>query len=190
MTCLAISSESPITSTSRAPSSRAVRKPSSSASYSATLFVAVPSSCACSASTSPSGVVITHAAAAGPGFPRAPPSTCTISRVPAIGANRPAGPGGCARERRHIAGDTRPAPVAHDAPLRLARLARAGAPAACTAVEAAAVDDNGDVVLVLVVGDEPRVELIGERSGHHAVDHRGDSTRRLPGRQTLIRPLR
>src|SRR5207253_127632 len=172
MTCLAISSESPITSTSRAPSSRAVRKPSSSASYSATLFVVAPSSCACSASTSPSGVVITHAAAAGPGLPRAPPSTCTISRVAAIGASRPAGSGGCARERRHVAGHTGPAPVAHDAPLLAASLARAGAPAARAAVEATAVDDHGDVVLVLVVGDELRVQLVSERSGHHAVDHR------------------
>src|SRR5262249_22786920 len=82
VTCLTMSSESPTTSTSAAPSSRARARPSRSARYSATLLVAGPSSCTCSASRSPCGELITLAAAAGPGFPRAPPSTCTTTFIP------------------------------------------------------------------------------------------------------------
>src|SRR5690606_30510324 len=61
--------------------SRARRRPAISPSYSATLLVATPIGSAARASTSPeSGSRITTPNAAGPGFPRAPPSTSTISR--------------------------------------------------------------------------------------------------------------
>ena len=57
--------------------------PSSSARYSATLLVASPIVSLRSASTSPEGSVATAAIAAGPGFPREPPSTLTTTFGPA-----------------------------------------------------------------------------------------------------------
>ena len=64
-------------------------------------------------------------------------------------------------QRRKIAGHAGPAAVTHDAPLR--RLcgggSRAGLPAAGAAVELAPVDDHRDVVLVLVVVEELRIQL-------------------------------
>src|SRR5271165_585172 len=181
-TCLAISSESPMTSTSPAPSSRTRSSPSSNARYSATLLVAVPSSCECSPSSSPDGDVITHAAAAGPGLPRAPPSTWTISFIggkyalPRGRAARGAGAQmalGNACQRGKIAGYARPATVAHYAPLdRVGGGLRSGTPTTGTPVELAPVDDHRDVLLALVVALQLRIELIGQRSWHHAIDHR------------------
>jgi hypothetical protein len=45
-------------------------------------------------------------------------------------------------------------------------------PAASAAVELAPVDDHLHVVLARVVLDELRIELIGQRPGDNAVDHR------------------
>ena len=82
LTCLATSSESLTTSTSVAPSARARCRPSSNPRYSATLLVVSPSTSVASSSTAPSGAETTAAAAAGPGLPRAPPSTCTTTFTP------------------------------------------------------------------------------------------------------------
>src|SRR5271155_2314106 len=175
-TCLAISSESPTSSISLAPSSRAQRSPSNSARYSATLLVASPSSCVCSPSSSPPSEATTQAAAAGPGFPRAPPSTCTMTFIPSAvcppGARSRAGERGSASEGACqwgcVPGHARPAALAHDTPLRLHRRT----PTAGTAVELAPVDDHRHVRLARVVVAQLRVQLSSERPGYHAVDHR------------------
>src|SRR3954462_2104573 len=143
LTCLATSSESLTTSTSSAPSARARSRPSSSPRYSATLFVALPSSSCASSRTSPSGVETTAAAAAGPGLPRAPPSTWTTSFT---GASLRV-------DRRELAGDAR-APAVADGAL-LGALARGLRPA----LGLAPVDDDLHVRIVLVVLDEPVVQL-------------------------------
>src|SRR5829696_1805624 len=119
---------------------------------------------AASASTSPPGEEITAAAAAGPGLPRAPPSTwtTTFTRVRL-------GVGG---ERCEVARHTRAAPVAD--------LAHASAATGLTALLLAAVDDDGDVRIVLVIGGEPVVELVREGFGHDAVDHEEDASHWTP----------
>src|SRR5664280_833908 len=81
------------------------------------------------------------------------------------GRLRRAGRLGDARERQQVAGHARAAAVANDTLLE--DLARdrgvwLGA-AAAAAVELAALDDHCDVLVVLVVLDELRVELVGER---------------------------
>src|SRR3954471_18874246 len=154
--CLATSSESLTTSTSSAPSARARSRPSSSPRYSATLFVTRPSSSWASSTTSPSGVGTTAAAAAGPGLPRAPPSTWTTSFT---GASLRV-------DRRELAGDAR-APAVADGAL-LGALVRALRPA----LGLAPVDDHLHVRVVLVVLDEPLVELRGEFLWDDGVDHR------------------
>src|SRR5438128_604986 len=167
-----MSSESPITSTSSAPIARARSSPSSSARYSATLLVAVPSSCACSSSSSPSLALITDAAAAGPGLPRAPPSTCTMTfKAPRQGL-APAPLAADTRQRGHVPGHASPAPVAYDAALRGAvGDTRIRALPARTPIELAAIDDHGHIVVVLVVGEQLRIELVCQLSGHHRIDH-------------------
>src|SRR5829696_7660921 len=75
----ATSWESQTSSSSRTPSSSATRVPSRRARYSATLFVASPMNSLRSASASPASSYATAAMPAGPGFPRAPPSTWTTS---------------------------------------------------------------------------------------------------------------
>src|SRR5215210_7531735 len=159
-----ISSESLTTSTSVAPSARARSSPSSNPRYSATLLVARPSVTAASSSTSPSGVVSTAAAAAGPGFPREPPSTWTTTLTPG------AAPSGfdVARDRRELARHARPPAIAD--------LALAAAVADRATLALAAVDDHRDVGVVLVVGGEPLVQLVLEGLWHHAEDHDADPT--------------
>src|ERR1035437_3008662 len=178
-TCLAISSESPTTSTSLAPRAAARARPSSSARYSATLLLARPISSECSPRISQSGEEITQAAAAGPGLPRAQPATWTITFIAAglCRLGRRSRLGGV-RERQHVAGHAGAASVAHHATLRRviaagsARVAVAGA-----TVKLAPVEDHLDVVVALVVLDELRIELIGEWFGYNAVDHlSGDLT--------------
>src|SRR5690606_15502814 len=84
----ATSSESLMTSTSSAPSSRASRRPSRTARYSATLLVASPMYSPRSARTAPSSPFATAPIAAGPGLPRAPPSTFTTTRTGVSRAGR------------------------------------------------------------------------------------------------------
>ncbi len=79
---------------------------------------------------------------------------------------------GDARERQEVAGDTRAATVAHDAPLRsLVGAERPRMSEAGTTVELASVDDHRDVRVVLVVLDELWIELVSDWLGHDAVDH-------------------
>src|SRR4051812_9031611 len=154
--CLAMSSESLTTSTSVAPSARAARNPRSTARYSATLLVATPMVSLASPTTSPSGVVSTAAAAAGPGLPREPPSTWTTRRTVLVRV-----------DRRKLAGDAAPAPVA-DRPL----LGLLGCFARCRAALALApVDDDLHVRVVGVVIGELVIELVGHLLGDHAIDH-------------------
>src|SRR3954447_561919 len=97
-----------------------------------------------SSSTSPSGVETTTPIAAGPGLPRAPPSTWTRSRK-SDGGELPGNPGAAA-----VAGlallPTRRRPAL--APLALAP-----------------VDDDLDVGVVRVVGGELVVQLIRQLVG-------------------------
>jgi hypothetical protein len=90
-------------------------------------------------------------------------------------------------ERREVAGDACPATIAHDAPLLTVGV-RPGMPVAGSPVELAPVDDHGDVRLVLVVLDELRKKLIGERPWYDAIDHLGpDLTPRVPiGKWTKV----
>src|SRR3954451_25118390 len=163
LTCLATSSESLTTSTSSAPSARARSRPSSSPRYSATLFETTPSSSCASSRTSPSGVETTAAAAAGPGLPRAPPSTWTTSFTSAsLGV-----------DRRELAGHARAAAVAAGALLAVLGLALRAA------LGLAPVDDDLHVRVVLVVLDEPLVELRGEFLWDDGVDHRRGNLRVL-----------
>src|SRR5689334_16519401 len=159
LTCLATSSESLITSTSVAPSARARSRPSRSPRYSATLLVASPMGDDASSSTSPAGVDTTAPAAAGPGLPRAPPSTWATTFTGS----------GVDVDRREFPGYP-PAPaIALLAPPAPGR--RADAPA----LGLAPVDDDLDVGVIRVVGAQLLVELVGQLLGNDAVDHRGRS---------------
>src|SRR4051812_11259862 len=169
LTCLATSSESLTTSTSSAPSARARSRPSSSPRYSATLFETTPSSSCASSRTSPSGVETTAAAAAGPGLPRAPPSTWTTSFTSAsLGV-----------DRRELAGHARAAAVAAGALLAVLGLALRAA------LGLAPVDNDLHVRIVLVVLDEPLVELRREFLWDDGVDHRPGNLRVLRGEVQL-----
>src|SRR4051794_29166623 len=147
------------TSTSVAPSARARSRPSRSPRYSATLLVVSPRRRLDSSSTP--GALTTAAAAAGPGLPRAPPSVWTMTRTRLLDRG----------ERREVARDPRTPAVAHLA------LAAAGGPGQA-ALLLAAVDDDRDVGVVVVVVGELLVELVGERLGNHAVDHDRDPSSR------------
>ena len=114
-----------------------------------------------SSTTSPSGVASTAAAAAGPGLPRAPPSTWTTSFTRGAATLRVDRRE--ARRGRAAAGDRASRAVLR----RLAR--RAVRP---RALGLAAVDDDLHVRVVLVVVREPVVELGGQLLWDHAVDHR------------------
>src|SRR3954452_23341067 len=126
-----------MTSTSSAPSCSARARPRSRPRYSATLLVTRPSSSCASSRTSPSGVETTAAAAAGPGFPRAPPSTwtTTFTVLPdsLVGV-----------DRRELAGHAGPAAVAAGALLAVLGLAPR------TALGLAPVDDDLHIRVVLV----------------------------------------
>src|SRR4051794_23816950 len=150
-----MSSESLTTSTSVAPSARARSRPCSSPRYSATLLVAWPSASDASSRTSPSGVETTAAAAAGPGLPRAPPSTWTTTFT------------GSVRDidRRELARHAAAAPVP-----ALAHAAAGGAGRASRRL--ATIDDDRHVRVVLVVGHHLVVELSRELLGYNAIDHR------------------
>src|ERR1700754_4522263 len=74
-----ISSESPIISTSSAPWARASSRPRSIALYSATLLVSRPIVSPSASTTAPSSLRTTTPIAAGPGLPRDPPSTFTVT---------------------------------------------------------------------------------------------------------------
>src|SRR4051794_6270622 len=165
----ATSSESFTTSISRAPSSRASSSASSTARYSATLLVASPMYAVRSPNALPSGSVATAATAAGPGFPRAPPSTwTTIFRDPSV--------------TRHY-GRERAGHAVVPAVARFALLLELAGILAGAAVGAlAAVDDDFHVGVVLVVLDHAVVELVRESLGHDAVDHCSERT------PMLIRP--
>src|SRR3954452_2755607 len=154
-----------MTSTSVAPSARARSRPSSSPRYSATLLVAPPSVVAASSSTSPSGVLMTAAAAAGPGLPREPPSTWTTTLTP-----------GAAPSDFDVAGDGREL-ARHARPPAVADLTLAAGVADRPTFALAAVDDDRDVGVVLVVGRELVVQLGREGLWNHAEDHEGDPTR-------------
>src|SRR5215218_9988567 len=171
-----MSSESQTTSTSVAPSAAARSRPSSKPRYSATLFVASPIRTAARSSTCPSGAETTAAAAAGPGLPRAPPSTwtttCTAASLVAVRRRGDRG------ELSRHAGAPPVTDLAHPA-ARGSGLAPLGS---------AAVDDHGDVRIVLVIPGETGVELLGEGLGDDAVDHASDAT---PGPEpctSFIRP--
>src|SRR3954447_21286099 len=152
----ATSSESLITSTSVAPSRRASSNPSSSPLYSATLFVVSPMWRPSAASSCPSaGSLTTAPIPAGPGFPRAPPSTWTTSFLIAF------------EGRWEGAGRPSLAAVADHAALVVH-----GALGAAAVRALATVDDDGHVRVVLVVGDHLVVELVRERLRDDAVDHR------------------
>src|SRR4051794_40419457 len=88
--------------------------------------------------------------AAGPGFPRAPPSTWTRRRT---------------LRRRELAGDAGAAAVAD-----LALAARVARPALAT-LTLAPVDDDLHVGVIRVVRDELVEELIGQLGRDDAVDH-------------------
>src|SRR4051794_8767196 len=165
LTCLAMSSESLTTSTSSAPSARARSSPSSRPRYSATLFVATPRYSCASSTTSPSGVETTAAAAAGPGLPRAPPSTWTTSLTCDPDAESLLGV-----ERGELAGHARAAAVA-----RLALLGVLGRGLRAP-LGLAAVDDDLHVRVVLVVLDEPVVQLRRKLLWDDGVDHRRGKT--------------
>src|SRR6476646_1012914 len=118
------------------------------ARYSATLLVAMPIRSATSSITVPSGSDTTTPIAAGPGLPRAPPSTLTTSfksLLPAVGPGR-AGPPSLGRKLRKLAGHPRPPAVAYlpivVSRVRCSRLAARGL---------APVDDHGHVRVVGVV---------------------------------------
>src|SRR5205085_10057936 len=100
--------------------------------------------------------------AAGPGLPRAPPSTWTTSFMEA-GTLADVG-------RREVPGNPRAATVAHLPVVGVRTLAR-GAPAAVTP---ATVDDDLHVGIVLVVLRELVVELVCQLLRDDAVDHRDD----------------
>src|SRR5215213_3054226 len=185
LTWRAMSSESLTTSTSVAPSARARSSPRSRPRYSATLFVVVPRVTAASSTTSPAGVDTTAAAAAGPGLPRAPPSTWTTTFTPAktiralsqARARLRALVGGDRRELARHAGTAAIAQLAMP-PTRRARLAP---------LRLAPVDDHRDVGIAVVVRGKPVVQLVGERLGNDAVDHGRDSTRCPRRRYSTIR---
>ena len=189
-----------MTSTSLAPSSRARSRPSSSARYSATLFVAVPSSCACSSTGSPSGVAMTRCGRRGTGI-----AACAavdvddqlhrggIMQLPGTGARARRGPSGAvgamrlaraaAGRRLRGHGDGRAPRVADPRRRRTCRARLASPP-----VELAPVDDHGDVLIASVVLDELRIQLVGEGPGYHAVDHLAiDVTPRAPIRKRIAR---
>src|SRR5258708_32799704 len=112
---------------------------------------------------------MTAPAAAGPGFPRAPPSTCTTSFN--------AGSARVDVERRRVARDAGSAPVALQ-PLLLLGL-RCGA--ASPPITAAPIDDHLDIVVAGVVGRQLVEQLVGQIGGDHAVDHVGaDANRSSP----------
>src|SRR5947209_1677536 len=141
-------------STSRAPSAAARSTPRNSARYSATLLVAVPIGSASSSTTPPSGPDMTTPIAAGPGLPRAPPSTCSTSLPVLTGRS-------VARHVRQLAGHARSAPIAT---LPLPAGARRGvAPAAL-----APVDDDGDIRVLRVIAGELVQQLVLEVLGYHA----------------------
>src|SRR4051812_24108726 len=160
-----MSSESLTTSTSVAPSARARSRPSSSPRYSATLLLARPSVTAASSSTSPSGELTTAAAAAGPGLPREPPSTWTTTLT--LGA----APSGF-----DVAGNGREL-ARHARPPAVADLSLAARVADRAALALAAIEDDGDVRVVLVVGRELVIQLGREGLWNHAEDHERDPTR-------------
>ena len=114
------------------------------------------------ASSSPSGVVSTAAPAAGPGFPREPPSTWMTSFTPRCVGD----PSPCSAAK--LSAGAPPAAVAQLAPLRLhagsdgSRLRRS---------RLATVDDDRDVGLVGVVRAQRLEQLVLEFAGHDRVDH-------------------
>src|SRR4051794_13803769 len=149
-----MSSESLTTSTSVAPSARARASPSSRPRYSATLLVVSPTYSPASSSTVPvAASVRTAAAAAGPGLPRAPPSTWTTTFTRSLRVGL-----------RELAGDPGAAPVA--------QLAAVGAVVAVVVAPLglAPVDDDLDVGVVGVVGGHAVEELGGQLLRDHAVD--------------------
>src|SRR5256714_1041979 len=132
-----------------------------------------------SSSTSPSGVDTTTPTAAGPGLPRAPPSTWTTSFIE--------------RERLVVLSDHstdvgRGELARNPGTAAVANLAVAGvlgvACGGAAAVALAAVDDDLHVGVVLVVLRELVVELVRELLWDDAIDHRSDinrgACRRIP----------
>src|ERR1700733_5519561 len=148
-------------STSVAPSARARSSPRKSPRYSATLLVATPIGSPTSSSTSPSGVDTTTPAAAGPGLPRAPPSTWTTNLKSEPGRPGVVSLGG---ELGKLAGNARPPAIADGA---VAATGRGPAPPR----RLAAVDDHLDVGVVGVVVLKLRQKLVGELLRNNAVDH-------------------
>ena len=130
------------------------RRPRSTALYSATLLVATPIRSATSSTTSPPGSETTTPIAAGPGLPRAPPSTCTSSRGGADVRR-----GSIGRQLWQLAGDARAPAIADLA------LAAAAMPPALAARGLAPVDDHRHVGIVGVVGGQLVEQLIGQGSG-------------------------
>src|SRR5690242_13559673 len=115
---------------------------------------------------------MTAAAAAGPGLPRAPPSTWTMTFTSARPS--PAIAQSLVRiERRELAGHARATAVAHLALVGV--LDRALRPP----LGFAPVDDDLHVRVVLVVLDEPVVQLRGELFWDDGVDHRRGNLRVL-----------
>src|SRR5438270_2498753 len=169
-------------STSRAPSAAARSIPRSTARYSATLLVATPMVSPSSSSTVPLGSEITTPTAAGPGLPRAPPSTCTTTFTRRAG-EAGSGPVSLGGQLRQLAGDARPAPVAHGAVAAAGR--RPAAPGGL-----AAVDDHLDVGIVGVIALELGEQLAGELLGDDAVDHAQDARRGGGGAPSNLRPER
>src|SRR4051812_18913332 len=156
LTCLATSSESLTTSTSVAPSARARSRPSSRPRYSATLLVVSPRTAVASSSTAPSAAAVsTAAAAAGPGLPRAPPSTWTTTLTRSLRV-----------ELGELAGDARAATVA-----QLTAVGAVVAVAVAT-LGLAAVDDDLDAGVVGVVRLHAVIQLGRKLLRDDAVDHR------------------
>src|SRR4051794_40907915 len=90
-----------MSSTSSAPWAAASSSPRRSARYSATLLVASPIVSPTCSTTAPSSLRTTTPIAAGPGLPRAPPSTFTVSLPIDSAMDRPAVGGGAAARGDH-----------------------------------------------------------------------------------------
>ena len=148
--------------------------PAARARYSATLLVAVPIRSPASASTAPSGAETTTPTAAGPGLPRAPPSTWTTSLRSSVTRVASSGRSPATRARRRSRSWRCPPPVEP----RSRRSSRAP------------IDDHGDVGVLGVVDGELLEQLPGQRLRYDAVDHFSKAIRRGRPRPSDTRPRR
>jgi hypothetical protein len=145
--------------------------------------VAGPIVSASSSSTWPPGAEMTTPIAAGPGLPRAPPSTCTRS-APGGSDGVTACEGSLSGQGRKLARDPGSAPIPALAALASVRAGSPGSPPRSLAT----IHDHRHVGIVGVVLAELVEQLAGQRFGNHAVDHSPDAIRRRPKRPSNVRP--